>query len=227
MFQKIIIRTTLKIITGLHIGTGGAFSAIGAVDSPVVKDSLSRLPVIPGSSLKGKMRTLLARHISGGTASESPNGDPPKIIRRLFGASSPDIIKSRLQFSDAFISNAEKFSECGITEVKFENTINRGTCVANPRQIERVVKGVEFETVISYDAFNEKEAAEDLKNLATAMKLLQLDYLGGHGTRGSGRVSFTSIKFESFDNPSEKPSLISPEIKELFKAVETYDLLQY
>lgn len=226
MFQKIIIRTTLKIITGLHIGTGGAFSAIGAVDSPVVKDSLSRLPVIPGSSLKGKMRTLLARHISGGTASESPNDDPPEIIR-LFGASSPDIIKSRLQFSDAFISNAEKFPEYGITEVKFENTINRGTCVANPRQIERVVKGVEFETVISYDAFNEKEAAEDLKNLATAMKLLQLDYLGGHGTRGSGRVSFTSIKFESFDNPSEKPSLISDEIEELFEAVKKYDLLQY
>ena len=226
MFQKIIIRTTLKIITGLHIGTGGAFSAIGAVDSPVVKDSSSRLPVIPGSSLKGKMRTLLARHISGGTASESPNGDPEEIIR-LFGASSPVIRKSRLQFSDAFISNAEKFSECGITEVKFENTINRGTCVANPRQIERVVKGVEFETVISYDAFNEKEAAEDLKNLATAMKLLQLDYLGGHGTRGSGRVSFTSIKFESFDNPSEKPSLISDEIEELFEAVKKYDLLQY
>ena len=65
MAGKIIIRCTLTVRTGLHIGTSDAFSAIGAVDSQVVRDPLSGLPVIPGSSLKGKIRTLLARSISG------------------------------------------------------------------------------------------------------------------------------------------------------------------
>ena len=61
MFAKIEIRGIIEVVTGLHIGGSTAFSAIGAVDSPVVKDSLTNLPLIPGSSLKGKMRTLLAK----------------------------------------------------------------------------------------------------------------------------------------------------------------------
>ena len=61
MYGKLLIRCELEVVTGLHIGDSSAFSAIGAVDSPVVRDPLSSLPIIPGSSLKGKLRTLLAR----------------------------------------------------------------------------------------------------------------------------------------------------------------------
>ena len=61
MFAKIEISGKLEVVTGLHIGGYSAFSAIGAVDSPVVRDSRTNMPMIPGSSLKGKMRTLLAK----------------------------------------------------------------------------------------------------------------------------------------------------------------------
>ena len=61
MFAKILIKGELETVTGLHIGTGGAYSAIGAADSPVIRDVITGAPMIPGSSLKGKIRSLLAR----------------------------------------------------------------------------------------------------------------------------------------------------------------------
>lgn len=61
MYGKILIRCDLEVRTGMHIGGSSAFSAIGAVDSPVVRDPYTGYPIVPGSSLKGKLRTLLAR----------------------------------------------------------------------------------------------------------------------------------------------------------------------
>ena len=221
MGGKIKISAVLEVVTGMHIGGSSEYSPIGAVDSPVISDPRTGQPVIPGSSLKGKMRTLLVRSMLGDKA-EEPNRDP-KEVKRLFGASAP-IIKSRLQFADAFVVNADAFKNVGLTDVKFENSINRGTGVANPRQIERVVRGVKFAICIVYDApDNEAEAAEDMKNLAKAMKLLQMDYLGGHGTRGSGRVSFSDISLSSPDKSVARELL--EDVSQHFFAVEKYELL--
>ena len=52
---------------------------------------------------------------------------------------------------------------------------------ATPRQIERVVAGARFGVNIVYNLSDPKEMEEDLSLLSKAMKLLQLDYLGGHG----------------------------------------------
>ena len=79
------------------------------------------------------------------------------------------------------------------TEAKEENSINRITAVANPRQIERVINGTVFGLDIIYDVFNEEEIAEDLSLLFEGMKLLQYDYIGGHGSRGYGRIEFFEI----------------------------------
>ena len=61
MYGKIQISGQIEIMTGMHIGGSSQFSAIGAVDSPVIRDVTTSLPMIPGSSLKGKMRSLLAK----------------------------------------------------------------------------------------------------------------------------------------------------------------------
>ena len=47
-----MISGNIEVLTGMHIGGGNEFSAIGAIDSPVIKDPLSMRPIIPGSSLK-------------------------------------------------------------------------------------------------------------------------------------------------------------------------------
>lgn len=85
MFAKVMISGTIETVTGLHIGGSGAFSAIGAVDSPVVKDSRTGRPMIPGSSLKGKMRALLAKRYNEDWIAETPDDDA-ECLTNLFGS---------------------------------------------------------------------------------------------------------------------------------------------
>lgn len=79
MYAKIKITGDLLVKTGMHIGGSTAFAAIGAVDSPVIKDVKTNLPMIPGSSLKGKMRSLLAKEFN--TKVVEPNDDHERISR--------------------------------------------------------------------------------------------------------------------------------------------------
>lgn len=231
MYAKLMIKSQLEVLTGMHIGGSSTYSAIGAVDSPVIDDPKTRQPIIPGSSLKGKLRTLLVRSIVKDISKMPAPNDDPITVRRLFGSGAGNsksennsVIKARLQFADAFICNADEFKETGFTEVKFENTIDRKSGRANPRQIERVIKGVRFEVNILYDMENEAEFVEDMENLSKAMKLLQLDYLGGHGTRGSGRVSFRKIELIAADDNDGILAKHMEKVSKLFKDVEDYEL---
>ena len=196
MYGKIVILCEMKVVTGLHIGASGAFSAIGAVDSPVIRDPMTQMPIVPGSSLKGKLRTLLAQKYNT-NISQSYDDDAPEILR-LFGSAKKTAVKrSRLLFRDMVLDNMEELRGYGLhsaTEVKFENNINRVTAIANPRQIERAIRGTKFALNIVYDMQNETEAAADMKLLAEAMQLLEFDYLGGHGSRGYGKVKISGIQ---------------------------------
>lgn len=198
MYAKIQITGKIEVKTGLHIGGSSAFAAIGAVDSPVIKDMRSNLPMIPGSSLKGKMRALLAKEYN-----EVPckPDDDAECLTRLFGSAKKDHVKrSRLIMSDMFLSNEEALRKQGLqslTEVKFENTISRTTAVANPRQIERAIRGSLFDMDIIYEAEEEEQIVDDMKILAEGFKLLQYDYLGGNGSRGYGKVVFYELQAET------------------------------
>lgn len=200
MYSKIRIIGKIELVTGLHIGGGGTTSMIGAIDSPVVRDPNTRLPIVPGSSIKGKLRNLLARDFGLNPGQKEHNEDAPEVLR-LFGSSQKNNIqRSRLQISDAFYSQESKTTfdqkELAYTETKFENTINRLTAVANPRQIERVTRGAKFDLHIIYNVENEEEVAADFECIKRAVNLLENDYLGGGGTRGNGRILFeiTEIK---------------------------------
>ena len=201
MYAKIQITGIVEVVTGMHIGGSDTFSAIGAVDSPVVKDALTGTPIIPGSSLKGKMRSLLAKQYNA-TVAGSPDEDDEKLIR-LFGSSGrkSKIKRGRLLFSDMILANAEDLRKRTVsgqlTEVKFENTINRATAVANPRQIERVVRGAQFPLDLIYEISDgsqtEEQIVEDFQTIADGFKLLQYDYIGGSGSRGYGKIRFKDI----------------------------------
>ena len=195
MFAKVEITGTLEVMTGLHIGGSSAFSAIGAVDSPVIRDVRSGNPMIPGSSLKGKMRSLLAKEYNTEIA-KTPDDDC-EVLTSLFGcAKKGNVHTSRILFSDMVMSNWEELKKYGITsktEVKFENTIKRTTAVANPRQIERVIRGSEFPMSLVYEVQDEETMIKDFKILREGFRLLEYDYLGGHGSRGYGKVKFNGL----------------------------------
>ena len=197
MLTKIQITGNILVETGMHIGGSTAFAAIGAVDLPVVKDSRTNLPIIPGSSLKGKMRSLLAKEMNSTVV--APDDDCEELARLFGTAKKGNVTPSRLLFSDMSLANEEELRKAGLqslTEVKFENTINRATAVANPRQIERVVRGSVFNMDIIYnvDSEHEDEVISDIKTLAEGLKLLQYDYLGGNGSRGYGKIVFKNVK---------------------------------
>ncbi|WP_418699305.1 type III-A CRISPR-associated RAMP protein Csm3, partial [Anaerotignum sp.] len=93
--------------------------------------------------------------------------------------------------------NEQELRDAGLqsmTEVKFENSINRATAIANPRQIERVVRGSVFRLDLIYELENMDEFLEDMETLGEGMKLLQFDYLGGSGSRGYGKIRFEALE---------------------------------
>ncbi|PMP96304.1 MAG: type III-A CRISPR-associated RAMP protein Csm3, partial [Thermodesulfobacterium geofontis] len=81
------------------------------------------------------------------------------------------------------------------TEIKTENQINRLTSRANPRKVERVPAGAEFEGVMIFDVYKEEDI-KLLKIIFSGMKMLEDSYLGGYGSRGSGRIKFTKISIK-------------------------------
>lgn len=195
MFAKIEISGTIETVTGLHIGGSSAFSAIGAVDSPVIRDLRTNMPMIPGSSLKGKMRTLLAKKYNEGFVAKTPDEDA-ECLTRLFGSSTQKKV-SKVLFTDMFIGNIDELKRAGLTgqtEIKFENSIQRTTAVANPRQIERVVRGAKFPMQLIYEVTEEDEILQDFQILKDGFRLLEYDYLGGNGSRGYGRIKVTDLQ---------------------------------
>ncbi|NSW93323.1 MAG: type III-A CRISPR-associated RAMP protein Csm3 [Bacteroidales bacterium] len=217
LLEKVIIKGTLELLTGMHIGDSKENVEIGGIDSPVVRRKDNNQPYIPGSSLKGKIRSLL--EISEGANAESKFRvkDYPKdsIIPILFGASGDDGLPSRLLVRDSYLTDewAKKLSESSFTdmpftEIKFENVINRlrGTA-EHPRQIERVPAGALFEVEFVINVFSDGSEEKPfekrnsfLRLLQKGIKLLEDDYLGGSGSRGYGKIKFNL----NFNNPEIK-----------------------
>ena len=117
---------------------------------------------------------------------------------------------SRLQFADAFIDNDFYKDELKIngilpTEVKYENNIDRMTCKATPRQIERIISGSIYKFELYYDAEQEDEIEDDIKNIKLGLDLLESDYIGGNGSRGYGKIKFDDLHLDCITkNMSDK-----------------------
>lgn len=207
--KKIIYTGTITLKTGLHIGGTNAALNIGGPDKFVVRNPISNIPYIPGSSLKGKMRSLV--EIANGCVSVGrdgkvgPSNDPNSVSGTLFGVSgdSDSSRPSRLIVRDAELDiNACNFSNTDLpyTESKTEVAIDRITAKANPRTFERVPAGAIFNLNMVLNIFEGEDETALKATLKQAISLLEDDYLGGHGSRGYGQVK---IKLENEDGDSK------------------------
>lgn len=199
-FEIKMITGTIQVVTGLHIGAGNSEMHIGGTDNPVIKNILTNEPYIPGSSLKGKMRSLLQLY----TGKENDEN-----VAKLFGVSASDdkvnktenIGITRLAFWDCFMSEAWrkriKDEQIICTEVKLENTIDRKTGTSNNlRNTERVLPGTEFNFKLSLKVFDNENL---LSIVLGTMKLLEADSLGGSGSRGYGKIKFKNLQINGKD----------------------------
>jgi CRISPR-associated protein Csm3 len=265
LIGKFRLCSTLIAETGLHIGGGGENLDIGGLDKPVVRDPITQYPYLPGSSIKGKLRSILERFLNkplnrhGGSGTyryesddlvdgySEVDGQPILYqgawtcpISRMFGSTggsdfwvettvAQDEKLERLERNGGFVTrtiNGVEYSkvkrgrnaparlivrDCRLqsesaetlkrvdtrlymTEWKFENGIDRVTAAANPRQIERVPADSRFDFELIYTVEDIGQAVEDLQNLAIALSILEDDALGGHGSRGYGKVRFQNFK---------------------------------
>jgi len=208
---------TIVLKSGLHIGSGNMEMHIGGTDSPVIKHPHTLEPYIPGSSLKGKVRSLLEYRSglvlyskdSGGLVTlktlknvQENNGlkQEAEAILKIFGAGAGEMEEeynlgpTRAYFADCYLDEEWKeeaqANRWQLTEVKSENAIDRIRGVAlHPRFIERVPEGTRFRFSITFKILDEGDE-ELFEKLLEGLKLLEYDALGGNGSRGYGRVRF-------------------------------------
>jgi len=202
-----IIKLTGKIelLSGLHIGGGDDTMKIGGINNGVIKDINTDKPYIPGSSLKGKMRSLLewnCRLVGYGDGSPfnstilnkipEPDKKNAKILLKLFGDKEGEFGITRISVGDCKLIDEGLIT----SEAKYENVINRQTGTAeHPRQIERVPAGVKFDLDIRVKVLEENEEDDLKKMVEDGLNLIKEDYLGGNGSRGYGRVKFIDKKW--------------------------------
>lgn len=208
--ENLIVSGRLVCETGLHVGGANESIEIGGIDNIIIRDANSDLPFIPGSSLKGKMRSLMELNNSQSTENIiQTRGKPCKcgtcLPCKIFGVSADDSRvegkqtgPTRLIVRDLFPTNEtlqlwdENEEVIRGAEVKYENTIDRITSSANPRPSERVPRGSEFNMELIFSVYNEEDQ-ENFQGVFEALRLLEDNYLGGSGTRGYGKITFKEI----------------------------------
>lgn len=213
------LKGRLKLITGLHIGGSKEEIKIGETDNPVIKHPIDNFPYIPGSSLKGKIRTLLEWFLPGKVdAKGNVHGctDPKCPVCRLFGTSEKETTAGpgRALFRDCELDDDSKGelkklkNEKGLlyVEEKYENVIDRTTGTVSkkgggPRQMERVPAGMAFNFEMDYRIFdkdgdNGKTDEDYFYYIKKGLQLLESDALGGSDSRGYGKIEFEDLKDE-------------------------------
>lgn len=208
LLKKVTYKGIITTLSGIHIGGTNSAMNIGGPDRFVIRNSLTNIPYIPGSSLKGKIRSLLELKYGCCSVEDDkvgPSQDPTSESGMLFGTAGKESNQkrpSRVIFRDApLITNNDggEYGEKGIdfnqtdlpyTESKTEVSIDRVTSAANPRTFERVPAGAKFRFEMVLNVFEGEDEAKMDALLKEGIKLLENDYLGGNGSRGYGQVKF-------------------------------------
>lgn len=221
---KLIIEADIVCDTGLHIGAGKGSLEIGGADNPVVKDAFGRpyvpgssirgrlrslLEQADGISLS-EMVFLSRRKGQEVRIHQSDRPDDDVCI--LFGRNPGRMEKMNGEALETHSATPARLTVCDapldpdsitaqmrenlddeLTEVKSENAVDRITSQANPRTLERVPAGARFKSRMIVDLLCDEDRQLPAR-VAEAVRMLEDDTLGGGGSRGNGRVRFSSVR---------------------------------
>lgn len=227
MLKHILINGKIESLSGIRIGGNKDSMHIGGIDSPVIKNPLTNMPYIPGSSLKGKIRFLLEHYYC---LVERNSGEVPRLSVRgkenwninkiavVFGHldhQTNETFPTRVAFRDSNVlgamlngslnTNLDMLKDrmaSDFSEAKMEVNIDRISGTVNtrsggPRTLERIPAGTVFDFSISLRIYNPEEADEHTAILLKGLKLLQQDALGGSGSRGYGKIKFLDLTVDN------------------------------
>ena len=212
LYGRVFIECQVETKTGLHIGGAESSLSIGGVDNVIIRDPLTDRPYIPGSSLKGKMRAQMEK--LHGLPQNRPIGqvtihtcDSAEAyatcnVCHIYGvpgemdfSTSTRLVVRDVQLAADSVRELEKLrSDLPFSEVKWEVAIDRVTSAATPRQMERVPAGAVFGPAELVYSIYEAADLGRFARVIEGMQLLEDDYLGGSGSRGSGKVAFRNIQ---------------------------------
>lgn len=238
LLGKLFIKGKIKALTGLHIGSSTTDTSIGDIDNSVIKTS-EGIPYIPGSSLKGKIRSLLEKREKGYLCACGKNDCKICVV---FGSSADKRDEkagpTRLVVRDSYLTDETvkkmekregefRSLEMNYTEAKWENMIDRLTSRADhPRQMERVPQGAEFDFQMIFNLMDESDIDLFLFFIE-GLNLLEDDYLGGSGTRGYGQIEFKDLEIgvktkAEYEGANEAEKLYTGTLKDFFKEKEEF-----
>lgn len=197
----------ISLLTGMHIGGPKESIKIGGIDNPVIRNPITNMPYIPGSSLKGRFRMALELKYNDYTKEEkgygpSTNPDHESMVCKLFGNGDTKKSKepTRFIFRDANLSDGyEKYIE---GEEKIEVKMDRDKLAGykgGNRTQERIAAGAKFDLEIMIRVFEGDDEDKFKSRLNEAMKIVELEFLGGSGSRGYGQVKFEDVTFEKIE----------------------------
>lgn len=204
------ITGVIHCLSGLRVGGSDELLQIGGTDLTCIKHPVTLKPYIPGSSIKGKMRSEQEQRLEkfGGRDQSEPCGCANCLVCRIFGPhknTRHQLGPTRIVVRDASCTHG------GETELKSENVIDRKTGTAlHPRKVERVVAGSEFKLRIGIQVWdldasskhNNKNGGEALiEFVKDGLRALQQTGLGSGISKGSGEIEFRELKLDgtSFD----------------------------
>lgn len=204
LLEYVPITGVLTCKSGLRIGGSKDDIEIGGMDNPVIRHPLTKRPYIPGSSLKGKLRSLSEYREGKVPEDGQPHGcrSDGCMVCKVFGPHKTTDHRhgpTRLIVRDASLTSewdaelAEaQSSGVNFAEVKTENWINRNTGVAGQgglRTQERVPAGAQFDFTLSIRVFEGDNKEAIVNYVKQALDWLPKDTLGSSGTRGYGWVA--------------------------------------
>ena len=203
LYGRVLLRGSIRCLTGLHIGTRNDDPAVGGIDEAVLRDPLTLRPYIPGSALRGKLRSLSEQAEgrapnweTGGVHIHLCTRPPACAVCRLFGVPSQleTARPARLIVRDVYLSedSAQRLAalrtDLPFTEVRVEAAVDRRSAAATSREIELVPASAVFSDMELVLNVYEHQDLTDFGTLVRALALLEDDYLGGGGSRGAGSV---------------------------------------
>ncbi|MEM2841530.1 MAG: CRISPR-associated RAMP protein Csx7 [Candidatus Bathyarchaeia archaeon] len=191
--ERVIINGTLTLLTPLHIGSPKTEIDLEKVDMPVLKDTQGQ-PYIPGSSLKGKIRSEAERiaRKEGKTVCTPPNTKKmcgtitPNnlcICCRIFGTAGENMsVASKVRFRDAYphARVIETMTRAGIAMDRERGVVAQGALYS----IEAIPQGTRF----GFEMVTENLAKDEWKLLKAAINSFADAGLGGSVSRGMGKV---------------------------------------
>ena len=192
----------IEVVSGMHIGGTKDEIKTGEI-SPIIKHPITGRPYLPGSSLKGRFRMALELKYDDVDKNARKGYGPsidsqhPSLVVKLFGGSDNNE-PTRFIFRDANLSpDSNDYIE---SEQKKEVVMDRKSMAAvkgvGPRTKERIAAGAKFDFEVTVRVFEGDDEKKFIDRLKEAINIVEMEYLGGSGTRGYGKVKFADFKTE-------------------------------